>query len=123
MPHSYETRDNGIIWTFTGDVTFKEVLDSNFAAWNHPKWSDFTYQIVDFLNVQNFHTDHEDSVAIAYVDRAAAGKHEKMRVAIAVTNPEMILVSEQYKRSIDMPGWEVGIFPTIEAATEWATSG
>ena len=49
---SYELidEDKGLLFRFSGDVTFDELTLANQEGWEHPDWDKHQYQIWDYMN-------------------------------------------------------------------------
>ncbi|WCL54695.1 hypothetical protein [Gimibacter soli] len=122
MPFTTDFRESGIIWNFSGTVTFRDLLDTNATAWGHENWPKFRFQIIDFSGIEGFLVDPSDGLAMARIDTVAAKSEPNMsmRVAIVATRPDVLEAAQSYLDWLEVPSWETRICSTAEEAMNWA---
>ena len=123
MPYETEITGAGIVWRYSGTVTFDEIVESNSEAWGLPDWPSLKYQIVDFSNAERLSITPYEASGFVGFDRAAARSTSDMRVALVSDDPEIAALCELYVNAMDIDGWEARLFSTREAAEKWATRG
>lgn len=123
MPYQTEITDAGVVWRFSGTVTFEEILSSNAEVWSLPDWHKLRYQIVDFSGAERLKVAPQEAAGFVAFDRAAARSTSDMRVALVADDPDIVALCEVYIEELDIDGWEARIFRSPDAAEKWATGG
>ena len=119
MPHTNTWKSESLYRKFTGIIDSYEILESNLKLQEHPYFATIKYIINDFTEVtghsiQNGHID-----VFAETDEIAAYTKSELKIAILVTQPELLGLAENYREEMKSKTFECEIFPTIEDARQW----
>lgn len=119
MPYRIEWKDRTVRWIYTGIVTGKEALDSNYEVYSDNRFDDLRHEIVDFTNADGIDMSDQEVKKIAYMDKAATNSNPDIKVAM-VGSPEMIKsISGMYAKYSENSRWKVAVFETLEEAEKW----
>jgi hypothetical protein len=120
MPYSTAWDSCGVTWTYWGEVTGEELLQSNREIYDDARFPTMRYQIVDLTRVERFAVRPNDMIALAESDHVAARTNPSIRVAVAAADESIRILSLYYEgESSDSP-WEQQVFDTLAEAQKWA---
>lgn len=123
---SYNTvwEQQGIVWTYGGHVTAREIEQANEAFYNDDRSERARYQIIDALRVRSVEwNDRNIKVAAAY-DIGAETVVKHVKVAYVATAPDIIAKMEKYvelARTLNAT-WQFRGFRDLAAARAWVAS-
>jgi len=120
MSHTNNWETNGLYRKFSGILCGDEILNSNFELHTDPRFQDIKYIINDFLDVTEFSIKTTHTSAYAKSDEIISNAKIKLRIAILVTNPELIDLANDYRNKMKDCSFDCEIFQTIEEARKWA---
>ena len=121
MSHEITWRENGIYRKFSNIVHPEEILQSNFATHEDPRFLEVDYIINDFIDIEKIAMDPEHSRIFASTDDMVANNREKkMKIAIVIQR-EYQPLAEAYRQSLSTHVFICKIFNAINDAEEWVT--
>jgi hypothetical protein len=120
MPYSIEWTNAGAVKTFTGTVTYEEILRSEREISGNSKYRTLWYVVADFMNAQHpgITNSECDDVRVLRL----GGFYSNPRIKFAFATQDSTL-----KSAIEMSvinGYTLHptkAFPTLDAAMAWAT--
>ncbi len=119
MSHEITWRENGIYRKFSDIIHPEEILQSNFATHEDPRFLEVDYIINDFIDIERIAMDPEHSRIFASTDDVIADNREKkMKIAIVI-QPEYQSLAEAYRQSLNTRMFICEIFNTVDNAEEW----
>lgn len=119
MPYNIEWIDRGVYWSFTGNVTGEDILQSNFDIYGDERFDDLTYQIVNLLDAETINVSERHMQKVAHLDAAAARSNNNIRVAVVAREADARLLKEHYEKHSSGNGWPVKLFDSLEDAEAW----
>ncbi|HEY4642896.1 MAG TPA: hypothetical protein VII75_16260 [Thermoanaerobaculia bacterium] len=120
MPHSTTWTEQGVIWTFWGNVSGEELVGTSREVCNDPRFATRHYQLVDLMGVERFDVTSDHMIRLAEIDHIAALSNPSVRVAVAARDELIRMLSLYYEaESTDSP-WEQQIFDSLTDAQAWA---
>jgi len=119
MSYTISWTNNGVEWTYSGVLSFKDIIESNEAIYGDPRFDDLRYQIVDLTKVDSFEVSDQNMKQIAHLDKAAARTNPRIRLAVIAVEGGGLDVAKAYKKHSENSAWESEIFDTREEAEAW----
>ena len=123
---SYQLFDegSGLVFRFSGDITYQEITVANHEGWEHPGWEKHQYQIWDFLNAKSLASNELEAKMTASMDKAHTRVTQSrlsrpMKVAFVSDNEHFIKLMEAYVAESESENMEARIFADEANAREW----
>lgn len=119
MPYNIEYEETGVYVCFTGDCTYKEILDATIMLWENPKFEKIQYEIFDYLGVTSIDISEYDAVELAVRDRVASKMTRRNKIAVVATLPEILVHSETYGKTLEAAKVAQFVTESLSEAREW----
>jgi len=118
---SYELidEDKGLLFRFSGDVTFDELTLANQEGWEHPDWDKHQYQIWDYMNASTLTGSELQFKMMSSMDKVHSQQTQPMKFALISDNQQIITVLESYTTVSQNEKMESRLFSDEETAREW----
>ena len=124
MPYRTTWEERGIVWTYHGDVTAREISRANEEFYNDERSDTAQYQIIDAERVASVEWSDRDIRETAAHDVGATHFVKDLKVAYVTRDPEIAAKMEKYidlARSVET-SWQFRGFEDMESARAWATA-
>ena len=121
MPYQIIDEESGLLFRWSGDVTFKEIDVANRKGWERPGWNKHQYQIWDFENVETFDIDERDFLTIASMDNVHTRLTKLIKVAFVTDNEHIKKKLEVYMGDVESKKLETRIFADKADARKWVS--
>lgn len=121
MPYMIIDEGSGLVFRFSGDVPFEEIMVANKNGWEHPRWDKHQYQIWDFEKVETFGMDENEALASAYMDNVHARHTKLIKVAFVTDNKHINKTLQAYIAAIDSENFEAQVFANEADARKWVS--
>lgn len=122
MPHNNTWEEQGLYRLFSGVVSGEEILRSNFDVQVDPRFQKIKYIINDFSEVTGVNLDAGHTEIFAKTDDIIANSKGRLKIALLVSQKELLPLAENYKNLMNGKLFECKIFPTIATARDWVGS-
>lgn len=119
MPYDTRWEAKGLYWRFHGEVSGREILQSNLDAYGDPRFEDLKYQIADFLEIELLEMEPIEVKKIAYLDNAAAKSNPRIRVAIVAQRESIEKYAALVEGYSGYSHWETEVFENLGEARAW----
>ncbi|MCW8930565.1 MAG: hypothetical protein OQL19_10035 [Gammaproteobacteria bacterium] len=123
MSYKLNWEEKGI-WLWHGDtVNSKEIFDSNREFYSDPRSDDCSYQIIDFLDVENIVLTEFTPQKIAFLDSVQSQSTPHIKVALVGT----LVSAKQFFRdyidnsNVTKTSWSFKMFNDLKSARKWAS--
>lgn len=117
MPHTMNWEDHGVYKRFDGFVSYREYAHSQEEVLSNPRCDDIRFVINDLLAVEGYSLTREQAEYLAVFNRGSSLSNPKLRIAYVTTDTSIKLL---IKLLSSLSALELGVFPTLDAAREWA---
>ena len=121
MPFRTHWEDHGIVWTYHGDVTAREIADANDGFYSDERSERIRYQIIDARDVTSVEWSDRDIAMTAGYDIGAERSIKEVKVAYVAVNADIVAKLEKYiaiSRTLNS-SWQFRGFDTLANAREW----
>lgn len=122
MPYTNIWETDGLYRKFTGTVSGVEILESNFELHTDPHFQDIQYIINDFTAVTDHSIESGHTKVYAETDNIISDTKGKLKIALVVTQNDLIALANAYRKQMKGKLFECEIFQTVEDAREWVSS-
>ena len=102
-----------------GDCTYEDVLRATKDVWEHPSFREMKYEIFDYSDVTSVDFSDYDVVELAVRDSVASKMSRRSKMAIVARKPELLALTQDYKKSLLDPNMEFQVHATLEQARRW----
>jgi len=119
MPYKNTWEQNGLLRKFTGVISGEEILESNFALHEDPRFSDIKYIINDFSEIAGHSIEEAHTKIYAYTDEIISNSKRRLKIALVVSQSEYIPIAESYRELMDGKLFECEIVNVIDDARLW----
>lgn len=119
MAYSYEWKEWGLHFRFTGRVTGREIHQGTRGLHGDARFDDLVCVVVDFSEAESFDVTEQEIKEIAYIDRAAAKSNPNLRMAIVAHQKIIKELSNFYAKHGESSPWEIRVFDTPQEAKKW----
>ncbi len=115
---------NGIINTYTGVISFQEIIDANIAFYNDPRSDSAKYRFFDFSNTDKLMLTEKDIQYLAAMDLGASHSIKNLKTALIAKKPSIVSNLENYRdQSIAInTTWIFQVFSDKEHIQNWASN-
>ncbi|GAB2774713.1 hypothetical protein [Salinimicrobium soli] len=124
MPYVTTWNTDGIIWTFSDDVSAEEISRANAEFYADERSDSSRFQIIDAAQVKSVEWNDNHIAQTAAHDIGADRRIRHVKVAYIAKETEIVSKLEKYvelSRRLNS-SWQFKGFSEMEAALEWATS-
>lgn len=124
MAHRTTWEAEGILWEFSGTVSFEEVSDATSEMYNSFRFDDLKYFIWDSTEIDLLKlSDHHIEIRAAIANASSSYKRDLLG-ALVVTNPDIYdRMSHYIKKSRELKStWDLKLFSTVEEARLWLST-
>lgn len=122
MPYTIKYEPNGVYVAFTGQISFKEILQATYEFWQQPDFERMDYEIFDYLDVTSLEISEYDAVEMAVRDDVASKITRRSQIAIVTTLPAIIEQTDIYRRTLKDKSVEVLVTDTVDDARKWISA-
>ena len=119
MPHSNTWETDGLYRKFIGKISAYEILESNINLHQDSNFSYIKYVINDFSEVTQHSIEVTHTRIYASTDRLISDYKEALKIALVVTQAELLALANRYCEQMIDEKFECQIFKTIEEARAW----
>ena len=119
MSYKNSWREKGLHRTFSGNITGKEILDSNLALHGDPRFDHIDYVLNDFLSIDGFEITIGDVNIISTVDNVAAISKKNLKIAIVANNTELLQWIDAYLEMMQGSPYTAAVFSQHDDALKW----
>ena len=119
MPHSNTWETEGLYRKFIGEISAYEILESNIELHNNANFSKIKYVINDFSNVTGHSVEITHTRIYASTDRLISDYKKELKIALVVTQAELIELAKSYREQMLGERFECQIFKAIGEARTW----
>ena len=121
MPYELIWEARGAVCRFSGVASDHDLRQANLDTFNHPRFADIDYQLVDFTDVTRLDFSIDVMRWAADWDLQASKRNPSVRVAIVGEDQLLIGLTNMYRIILDIQGgpWEQGQFATVDKARAW----
>jgi len=119
MPHSNTWETDGLYRKFIGEISAYEILESNIELHQDSNFSHIKYVINDFSEVTGHSIEVTHTRIYASTDRLISAYKEELKIALVVTQAELVTLANSYREQMLGEKFECQIFKTIEEARVW----
>lgn len=122
MPYENVWTDNGVVRNYHGDITSKEILNSNASIQNDPRFSDLKYIINDFSEINSCEASAEDINAIAAIDYGSSqARHIPEKIAIIAKNESLLGWVQIYFEKMKTSPYIFKLCDSSDEAQKWVS--
>ena len=122
MPNTYTWEQNGVYRQFTGELSGDEILASNLEINNNHNFKAAKYIINDFSKLTSHSIDVIHTKAIAVTDDILCSSKGQLKIALIVTQPDIVELANSYREQMHNNIFECEIFSTLKDAREWVNT-
>ncbi len=121
MPYELIWEAGGVVFRFSGVASDQDLRQSNLDFYDHPRFADADYQLVDFTDVTKLDFSSNTVRLVAERDAQASKRNPSLRVAIVGEDQLLLGLANIYRITLDIRGgsWEQGQFATVDEARAW----
>lgn len=123
MPFEQYLEEHVLYVKYTGEVTFKCIIESDEVMLANRKFENLAYLISDFTNIKNLKLDGINMGKVVHNSRTLANWEKKLNLAIVVKSEDEHLAQEWAKLVYSLGlTWNTQIFNDIISARNWIES-
>jgi len=123
MAYKIIWEEKGILFSHSGTVDNKEVIEINDSMYGDIRYESITYQIADYTDVTTNLLTPSEAKVIGTLDRTSSIWSPKMMKNVVVTTDEKFIpIVNKYFKEFEGIGWECRIFESLDKAYEWVKS-
>lgn len=122
MTHTCAWENNGLLRTFTDEISPEEILKSNFEIQADRKFHTIKYIINDFTKVTKLKIDSDHAKLYASTDDIISNSKGQLKIAIIAEQDEHIALANDYRNNMINRYFECEIFNTMSDANEWVNT-
>lgn len=120
MPYQISWQEHGVTWHYSGVLTGKDLMQSNFDIFGDERFDDIRYQIVDLTGVEEIQVTEQHMRKVAHLDMAASRSNPRVKVAVVSNSEAATQLNVYYDKYCDEKSpWETRVFGSIEEAEAW----
>ena len=119
MPFELHWEPNGVVRRYSGTLTDADVLDSNQAFMNDPRFDSLHYCIVDATQVTDAKVSDDTAVLVSAAHKGASLSNPNLLMAIVTANQHLLHFIELYTTTCE--GFHVSTFTRLDQAKNWVT--
>ena len=121
MPYELIWEDRGVVFRFSGVASDHDLRQSNRDFYDHPRFADADYQLVDFTDVTKLDFLSNTVRLVAEWDVQASKRNPSLRLAIVGEEQLLLGLANIYRITFDIQDgpWEQGQFATVDEARAW----
>lgn len=121
MPYKTKWQDNGIVWSFYGQVTAEEIETANYEFYTDERSDEAKYQIINALEVTTVEWNELKIKEMAAQDKGASFLLNRLKVAYVSNNRKVTSVLEKYIEISRMlnSSWKFKGFNELKPAIKW----
>ncbi len=121
MPYELIREDRGVVFRFWGVASDHDLRQSNLDFYDHPRFADVDYQLVDFTDVTKLDFSSNTVRLVAEWDAQASKRNPSLRVAIVGEDQLLLGLANMYRITFEIQGgpWEQSQFATVDEARAW----
>jgi len=112
----------GVYVKFRGVVTAQDLIDANNYVISNGNFEEISYQIFDFLHIDDFQVSSYDINIVASMDKSQSEFKHKMKVGIVTLDNYVKEITTEYDQFMTGSNWETKMFSSYESAKDWAKS-
>ena len=109
----------GVYLKFRGVVNAQDLIDANNYLISNARFESITYQIFDFLDIDDFKVTSFDISIIATIDKSQTEFKKEMKIAILTRDETVKEITKEYDQQMIGSGWITKRFEDVNAAREW----
>ena len=121
MSYEIAWEPGGLYRKFTGKVSGKEILNSNFELQLDPRFTDVKYIINDFTGITSHSINTTYTETYAKTDDIISKKKGALKIAIVVNKDPLVDLANYYRKEMKNELFECEIFRNIEDARNWTS--
>ncbi len=124
MPFKTTWEAHGLLFEFSGTVTFEELYEAFGQFYGDPKSESAQYQLVDFSALEKFDISENVPKIFAAMDNVESDYVRNVKVAIVSVTPESDEINRLYMESLKESdsSWSAEMFKDISSARAWIES-
>lgn len=119
MPYTIKYEPNGVYVAFSGQISFKDILQATYDFWQQPDFEHMDYEIFDYLTVTSLEVSEYDAIEMAVRDDVASKTTRRSKIAIIATLPDIIEQTEIYRQTLKDKSVAVLVTDNIKHARDW----
>lgn len=104
---------------FRGIVTAQDLIDANNYLISNANFERISYQIFDFLNIEDFKITSFDISIIGVMDKSQTEFKNEMKIAILTQDDNVKVITGEYDQLMSGSNWVTKIFADLESAKKW----
>lgn len=121
MPYQLTWETDGVYRQYVGDVTPAERRESLEIICRDRRFDDLRYTLTDYLSVQRYETDKNDTAEIAALHLAPLRTNPRIVIAAVAQRPDIVSAIRDFI-ALGFTKAPYEVFDTIEAARHWIAS-
>lgn len=126
MSYTVTEESNGIVVKFDHDFS-DAMLAADKECLAHPRFEEFTFQMIDLETVDAFTISHDVIRRIADLDAKNYDRNPNLLVILVSSNLLVKGLNRIYEGQVKELGasdklWRVELFPTVKEAREWMSA-
>lgn len=119
LPYTIKYEPNGVYVAFSGQISFKDILQATYDFWQQPDFEYMDYEIFDYLTVTSLEVSEYDAIEMAVRDDVASKTTRRSKIAIIATLPDIIEQTEIYRQTLKDKSVAVLVTDNIKHARDW----
>lgn len=119
MPYANSWEKNGLYRKFTDEISCDEILKANIELYDSTDFEYIKYIINDFTEATGNRIEACHAKAYAIMDEVISARKGKMKIAIVVTHPSLIALTNYYCELMVDKRFDCETFQTLSASREW----
>lgn len=116
MPHQSIWKEIGLHRQFTGNITGREVLESNLWIQGDGRFKNIKYIFNDFTQIENFDISNKDVELVSVTDDIAATYSSELKIIIVATNEGFLKWVRLYLSKMENSPFNIVLFEDMEKA-------
>jgi hypothetical protein len=119
MSYTITWHENNPVVTLKGHVDFEALNSANNAIIGDSRFDDMRYQIFDHRDIERYTVNDKELEMIGVFDKNSEGWNKKVRVALVISDPEVVRSVQRYVAEMSNSSWKVMIFNDFLDAEHW----
>ena len=105
-------------WKYSGTISGKEVMDTTTSIYGDPRFDKLSYKLVDFLEIESFKIEDNESTLITFQYIAAEKSNPNTKNAIVIQS-DLSDIANKFSAFFSDSTWLVKIFNNIGEENNW----
>lgn len=124
MSYTRAWEKEGVVTTFSGSVSMKEVFNADKEFYADPRSDSSKYQITDFSGITPGRTNDIDIQKVAAFDAGSSMSIPFLKVALITNDPHVKFLCQKYidfSRLLNTT-WKFNICEDMQSARKWVSA-